>query len=64
MQKNWFSYYNQVDRTGTKATVVQQKVDKDRSYQDNILDLCVGCLDTGMVLTPKVLVYTGHDYVY
>ena len=45
----------QVDRTGNKATVVQQKVNKDRSYQENILDLCVQCLDTGEVLDPKVL---------
>ena len=49
--------YDQVDRTGTKATGVQQKGDKDRTYQDNILDLCVQCLDTGTVLSPKVIIY-------
>merc|ERR1712025_326738 len=46
-------FKKKVDRTGTKATVVQQKVEKDRRYQDNILDLCVQCLDTGLELIPE-----------
>ena len=56
--------WSQVDRTGTKATVVEQKVDKDRRYQENIWDLCVQCLDTGVVLTPEVITMKFQDYLY
>ena len=47
-------YYSQVDRSGTKVTVVEQKQKKDYSFQDNILELCVQCLETGIVPEPKV----------
>ena len=52
--KDFRTCFFQVDRTGTKATVVEQKVVKNRTYQENILQLCVQCLETGLVLTPKV----------
>ena len=47
-------FYLQVDRTGTKVTVVEQKVNKDYTFQENILDLCVECLERGVVPTSDV----------
>jgi len=46
-------YKMKVDRTGTKVTVVLQKVRKDYSFQKNILDLCVECLEAGVVPNPE-----------
>ena len=46
--------YTQVDRTGTKVTVVEQKERKDYNFQQNILELCVECLDRGVVPNPEV----------
>ena len=59
---NWFcfktyylSYFNpQVDRTGAKVTIVEQKEKKDYTFEDNILDLCLQCLDRGVVPDPVV----------
>ena len=44
----------QVDRTGTKVTVVEQKVKKDYTFHKNLLDLCVECLERGVVPNPEV----------
>ena len=44
----------QVDRTGTKATVVEQKESKDYSFMTEILDLCVACIETGQVPDAQV----------
>ena len=46
--------YRKVDRTGTKVTVVEQKEKKDYTFQNNILDLCVECLEKGVVPNPEV----------
>ena len=48
----------QVDRTATKVTVVPQKEKKDYSFQENILDLVVDCLDKGVVPNPEVTIQT------
>ena len=45
----------QVDRSGKKVTVVEQKEKKDYSFQTNILELCLDCLDRGVVPNPDVL---------
>ena len=45
----YYDMYTQVDRTGTKVTVVEQKERKDYNFQQNILELCVECLDRGVV---------------
>ena len=47
--------YLQVDRTGTKVTVVEQKEMKDYTFRTNIMDLVVDCLEKGMVPNPKVI---------
>ena len=44
----------QVDRTGTRVTVVEQKEKKDYSFQANILELVLDCLEKGVVPTPEV----------
>ena len=44
----------QVDRTGAKVTIVEQKEKKDYTFEDNILDLCLQCLDRGVVPDPVV----------
>ena len=44
----------QVDRAIKNVTVVEQKVKKDFSFQENILDLCLGCLDMETVPEPVV----------
>jgi len=46
-------YKMKVDRTGTKVTVVEQKESKDYSYQENILELILECLERGVVPTPE-----------
>ena len=46
--------YCKVDRTGTKVTVVEQKENKDYTFQNNIMDLCVECLEKGVVPNPEV----------
>ena len=43
-----------VDRTGTKVTVVEQKERKDYSFQQIILELCLDCLEKGVVPSPEV----------
>ena len=43
-----------VDRTGSKVTIVEQKVPKDTSFMKNIFDLCVECLEIGVVPNPEV----------
>ena len=48
-------FYYQVDRTGEKVTVVPQKQSKDYSFQANIMELVLDCLDKGVVPNPKVL---------
>ena len=48
----------QVDRTATKVTVVPQKEKKDYSFQENILELVVDCLDKGVVPNPEVTILT------
>ena len=55
-QSQQFCYKStfKVDRTGTKVTVVQQKVKKDYSFHTNILELCVECLEKGVVPNPEV----------
>ena len=47
-------FTSQVDRTGAKVTVVEQKEKKDYSFQNNILDLCIECLESGVVPSPEV----------
>ena len=47
-------FFNKVARCRTKATVIAVKVKKDYSYQDNIFDMCVDILSTGIALTPQV----------
>ena len=39
---------------GTRVTVVEQKESKNYSYQENILDLVMECLERGVVPTPEV----------
>ena len=39
-----------------KVTVVTQKQDKDYSFQANILELVLDCLDKGVVPNPKVII--------
>ena len=48
----------QVDRTATKVTVVPQKEKEDYSFQENILELVVDCLDKGVVPNPEVTIQT------
>ena len=43
-----------VDRTGSKVTIVEQKEPKDYSFMTNIFDLCVECLEMGVVPNPEV----------
>lgn len=47
-------YFSKVDRTGTKVTVVEQKMKKDYTFQENIMELCVECLERGVVPSPEV----------
>ena len=44
----------QVDRTGTKVTIVPQKEKKDYSFQTNILDLVLECLEKVVIPDPEV----------
>ena len=44
----------QVDRTGTKVTIVPQKEKKDYSFQTNILELVLECLEKGVIPDPEV----------
>ena len=48
----------QVDRTGTKVTVVEQKERKDYTFQANIMELVVDCIEKGVVPNPEVLFST------
>ena len=43
-----------MDRTGTRVTVVPQKEKKNYDFQANILELCLDCLDRGVVPSPEV----------
>ena len=43
-----------MDRTGQNRTVVPVLVDKDTSWQDEILDLCFDSIVTGTIPRPKV----------
>ena len=43
-----------MDRTGTRVTVVPQKEKKNYDFQANILELCLECLDKGVVPTHEV----------
>ena len=43
-----------MDRTGTRVTVVPQKEKKNYDFQANILELCLECLDKGVVPTQEV----------
>ena len=43
-----------VDRTGSNVTIVEQKEPKDYSFMTNIFDLCVECLEMGVVPNPEV----------
>ena len=58
-----------VDRTGSKVTIVEQKVPKDYSFMRNIFDLCVECLEMGVVPNPEVsdcvlneIYFKKHDF--
>ena len=44
----------QVDRTGQNRTVVPVLVEKDNSWQDQILDLCIDSIVSGTIPRPKV----------
>ena len=46
--------YSQVDRTGTKVTVVEQKEMKDYTFRTKIMDLVVECLEKGVIPNPRV----------
>ena len=44
----------QVDRTGSKVTIVEQMEDKNYAFMTNIFDLCVDCLEKEDVPCPEV----------
>lgn len=46
-------YKMKIDRTGGKMTIVYQKVKKDYSFQDNILELCIDSLEKKRIPNPK-----------
>ena len=50
-----YSNWLKKNRAGDKATVVEQKMPKDYSFMKNIFDLCVDCIETGLVPTPEVI---------
>ena len=43
-----------MDRSGKHRTVVPVMVPKDTSWQDQIVDMCVDSLQTGVIPRPKV----------
>ena len=43
-----------VDRSGSKVVIVEQKEPKDYSFMTNIFDLCVECVERGVVPCPEV----------
>ena len=47
----------QVDRTGMNVTVVEQKEKKDYTFQSNIMDLVIDCIEKGVVPNPEVLFF-------
>ena len=48
-----FLYKTKVDRAGTSASVVRQKVKKDYSFRKNIRDLCATCIEQNVIPTPE-----------
>ena len=42
-----------MDRTGHSRTVVPVLVDKDTSWQDKIVDICVASLESGNIPSPQ-----------
>ena len=52
--------YIQVDRTGNSRTVVPVLVDKDTSWQDKIVDMCVASLESGSIPNPQVFIPLGY----
>ena len=53
-----------VDRTGSKVTIVEQKEPKDYSFMTNIFDLCVECLEMGVVPNPEVSECVNQIYFH
>ena len=47
----------QIDRTGSRMSIVYQKVKKDYSFQQNILELCVDSLERRRIPNPAVRIY-------
>ena len=50
------TYSFQVDRTGSRCSVVPVKVAKDSSWQDAIFNLCIDSLETGQMPNPQVVI--------
>ena len=51
-----------VDRTGTKVVMVPQKEKKDYTFMANIFDLCIECLEKGVIPDPEVTFSTLNRY--
>ena len=50
----------QIDRTGSRMSIVYQKVKKDYSFQQNILELCVDSLERRRIPNPSVRKYLHY----
>ena len=53
----------QIDRTGQKMAIVHQKVKKDYTFQNNILELCVDSLERRRIPNPTVRIHNNVDFV-
>ena len=51
---SFFRHLWKVDRSGQRVTTVFQKEEKNFDYQTNIFELCLDCVERGIVPTPKV----------
>ena len=59
---NFSTFPLQVDRTGSRSSVVPVKVAKDSSWQDAIYSLCLESLESGQMPNPEVLISILTDW--
>ena len=52
---------SQVDRTGTKTTIVPLKEEKDTTWQDSILQMCIDGLVDNNMPQPEVVVNKWYN---
>ena len=50
------NFLYQVDRSGTRSTVVPVKVEKDSSWQDAIYNFCIDSLEADQIPNPQVII--------